>query len=156
MGRLWGSIFFLFMSFAALSTIFAVFENIICCTMELTGFSRKKSSAINFFLISALSLPCVLGFNLLQWDGFSIFGGTIMDLEDFLVSNIFLPLGSLVYLLFCVSKKGWGWKNYMAEANAGKGLKVKNWMRVYLTYILPLIVIFIFLFGIYDKFKTLF
>lgn len=156
MGRLWGSIFFLFMSFAALSTIFAVFENIICCTMELTGFSRKKSSAINFFLISTLSLPCVLGFNLLQWDGFSIFGGTIMDLEDFLVSNIFLPLGSLVYLLFCVSKKGWGWKNYMAEANAGKGLKVKNWMRVYLTYILPLIVIFIFLFGIYDKFKTLF
>lgn len=156
MGRVWGSIFFLFMSFAALSTIFAVFENIICCVMELTGLSRIKSSILNFVLITLLSVPCVLGFNLWAWDGFSIFGGTIMDLEDFLVSNIFLPLGSLVYLLFCVTKKGWGWKNYMAEANTGKGLKVKNWMRIYLTYILPFIVIFIFAFGIYDKFKTLF
>lgn len=156
MGRVWGSIFFLFMSFAALSTIFAVFENIICCVMELTGMSRLKSSIFNFVLITLLSVPCVLGFNIWAWDGFKIFGGTVMDLEDFLVSNIFLPLGSLVYLLFCVSKKGWGWKNYMKEANTGKGLKVKNWMRFYLTYILPLIVIFIFGFGIYDKFKTLF
>lgn len=156
MGRVWGSIFFLFMSFAALSTIFAVFENIICCVMELTGVSRLKSSIFNFVLITLLSVPCVLGFNIWAWDGFKIFGGTVMDLEDFLVSNIFLPLGSLVYLLFCVSKKGWGWKNYMKEANTGKGLKVKNWMRFYLTYILPLIVIFIFGFGIYDKFKTLF
>lgn len=126
MGRLWGSIFFLFMSFAALSTIFAVFENIICCTMELTGFSRKKSSAINFFLISALSLPCVLGFNLLQWDGFSIFGGTIMDLEDFLVSNIFLPLGSLVYLLFCVSKKAGAGKITWQRQMPVKVLKLKT------------------------------
>ena len=156
MGRVWGSIFFLFMSFAALSTIFAVFENIICCVMELTGMSRLKSSIFNFVLITLLSVPCVLGFNIWAWDGFKIFGGTVMDLEDFLVSNIFLPLGSLVYLLFCVSKKGWGWKNYMKEANTGKGLKVKNWMRFYLTYVLPLIVIFIFAFGIYDKFKTLF
>lgn len=156
LGRLWGSIFFLFMSFAALSTIFAVFENIISCTMELTGVSRKKSSVINCILIAALSIPCVLGFNFWQSDGLAIFGGTVMDLEDFLVSNIFLPLGSLVYLLFCTSKKGWGWKNYMAEVNTGKGLKVKNWMRFYLTYILPLIVLFIFGFGIYDKFKTLF
>ena len=156
MGRVWGSIFFLFMSFAALSTIFAVFENIICCVMELTGMSRLKSSIFNFVLITLLSVPCVLGFNIWAWDGFKIFGGTVMDLEDFLVSNIFLPLGSLVYLLFCVSKKGWGWKNYMKEANTGKGLKVKKWMRFYLTYILPLIVIFIFAFGIYDKFKTLF
>ena len=139
--RLWGSIFFLFMSFAALSTIFAVFENIISCTMELTGISRKKSSVINCILIAALSIPCVLDFNLWQSDGLAIFGGTVMDLEDFLVSNIFLPLGSLVYLLFCTSKKGWGWKNYMAEVNTGKGLKVKNWMRFYLTYILPLIVL---------------
>lgn len=156
MGRLWGSIFFLFMSFAALSTVFAVFENIICCVMELTGLSRIKSSILNFVLITVLSIPCVLGYNLWQSDIFQIFGGTVMDFEDFLVSNIFLPLGSLIYLLFCVSKKGWGWKNYMAEANTGKGLKVKNWMRVYLTYILPFIVLFIFGFGIYDKFKTLF
>ena len=118
--------------------------------------SRLKSSIFNFVLITLLSVPCVLGFNIWAWDGFKIFGGTVMDLEDFLVSNIFLPLGSLIYLLFCVSKKGWGWKNYMKEANTGKGLKVKNWMRFYLTYILPLIVIFIFAFGIYDKFKTLF
>lgn len=156
MGRLWGSIFFLFMSFAALSTVFAVFENIICCVMELTGLSRLKSSLLNLVLIIVLSVPCVLGYNLWAWDGFSIFGGTVMDFEDFLVSNIFLPLGSLVYLLFCVSKRGWGWKNYMAEANTGKGLKVKNWMRIYLTYVLPFIVLFIFGFGIYDKFKTLF
>lgn len=152
LGRLWGSLFFLFMSFAALSTVFAVFENIICCGMELAGWTRKKSSVINFVLITLLSLPCVLGYNLWSWDGFAIFGGAVLDFEDFLVSNLFLPLGSLVYLLFCVSKRGWGWKNYTAEANTGKGLKVRNWMRFYLTYILPLVVLFIFLFGLYDKF----
>lgn len=152
LGRLWGSLFFLFMSFAALSTVFAVFENIICCGMELTGCSRKKSGLVNLFLIILLSLPCVLGYNLWSWDGFAVFGGTIMDLEDFLVSNLFLPLGSVVYLLFCVSRYGWGWKKFQAEANTGEGWKIKNWMRPYLTYILPLIVLFIFVFGIYDKF----
>lgn len=155
-GRFWGSLFFLFMSFAALSTVLAVFENIICCGMELTGWSRKKSSLINLVLIILLSMPCVLGFNLWSWDGFAFFGGTIMDLEDFLVSNILLPLGSLVYLLFCVTRYGWGWKNYKEEANTGKGLKIKDWMRIYLTYILPIIVLFIFAFGIYDKCKTFF
>lgn len=152
LGRLWGSLFFLFMSFAAFSTVLAVFENIICCGMELTGCSRKKASLVNFVLITLLSLPCVLGYNLWNWDGFAVFGGTIMDLEDFLVSNIFLPLGSLVYLLFCVSRYGWGWKNFKQEANLGKGLKVHDWMRIYLTYILPFIVLFIFGFGMYDKF----
>lgn len=152
LGSLWGSLFFLFMTFAALSTVFAVFENIICCGMELTGCSRKKSSLVNFVLISILSIPCVLGYNLWAWDGFSIFGGAVLDLEDFLVSNILLPLGSLVYLLFCVSRYGWGWENFKLEANTGKGLKVHNWMRIYLTYFLPLIVLFIFAFGIYDKF----
>lgn len=152
LGRLWGSLFFLFMSFAAFSTVLAVFENIICCGMELTGCSRKKASLVNFVLITLLSLPCVLGYNLWSWDGFAVFGGTIMDLEDFLVSNIFLPLGSLVYLLFCVSRYGWGWKNFKQEANLGKGLKVHDWMRIYLTYILPFIVLFIFGFGMYDKF----
>lgn len=152
LGRLWGSLFFLFMSFAALSTVLAVFENIICCVMELTGWSRKKSSLVNLVVITLLSLPCVLGFNLWKWDGFAIFGGTIQDLEDFLVSNIFLPLGSLVYLLFCVTRYGWGWKNFKEEANTGRGLKMADWMRPYLTYVLPLIVLFIFAFGIYDKF----
>ena len=106
MGRLWGSLFFIFMTFAAFSTVLAVFENIISCMMELTGWSRKKSSLVNLFGIILLSLPCVLGYNVWSWDGFSIFGGAVLDLEDFLVSNILLPLGSLVYLLFCTSRYG--------------------------------------------------
>ena len=152
MGRLWGSLFFLFMSFAAMSTVLAVFENIICCGMELTGCSRKKSSLVNLVLIILLSMPCVLGYNLWAWDGFAVFGGAVLDVEDFLVSNLFLPLGSLVYLLFCVTRYGWGWQNYKKEVNTGKGLKVQDWMRGYLTYVLPLIVVFIFAFGLYDKF----
>ena len=152
MGRLWGSLFFLFMAFAALSTVLAVFENIICCGMELTGCSRKKSSLVNFVLITLLSLPCVLGYNVWAWDGFAVFGGAVLDLEDFLVSNLFLPLGSLVYLLFCVTKYGWGWDNYKKEVNTGKGLKMHDWMRGYLTCVLPVIVLFIFAFGLYDKF----
>ena len=152
LGRLWGSLFFLFMAFAALSTVLAVFENIICCGMELTGCTRKKSSLVNLFLIILLSMPCVLGYNLWAWDGFAVFGGAVLDVEDFLVSNLFLPLGSLVYLLFCVTRYGWGWQNYKKEVNTGKGLKVQDWMRGYLTYVLPLIVVFIFAFGLYDKF----
>ena len=152
MGRLWGSLFFVFMSFAAFSTILAVFENIISCGMELTGWSRKKSSFINAIAIILLSIPCVLGYNLWSWDGFAVFGGAVLDFEDFLVSNLFLPLGSLVYLLFCTSRYGWGWKNFITEANTGKGFKMQNWMRGYITYILPLIVLFIFFFGLYDKF----
>lgn len=152
MGRLWGSLFFVFMSFAAFSTILAVFENIISCGMELTGWSRKKSSFVNAIAITLLSIPCVLGYNLWSWDGFAVFGGAVLDFEDFLVSNLFLPLGSLVYLLFCTSRYGWGWKNFTTEANTGKGLKMQNWMRGYITYILPLIVLFIFFFGLYDKF----
>ena len=152
MGKLWGSLFFIFMSFAAFSTILAVFENIISCGMELTGWSRKKSSFINAIAIILLSVPCVLGYNLWSSDIFAVFGGAVLDFEDFLVSNLFLPLGSLVYLLFCTSRYGWGWKNFTTEANTGKGLKIKNWMRGYITYILPLIVLFIFFFGLYDKF----
>ena len=152
MGRLWGSLFFVFMSFAAFSTILAVFENIISCGMELTGWSRRKSSFVNAIAIILLSIPCVLGYNLWSWDGFAVFGGAVLDFEDFLVSNLFLPLGSLVYLLFCTRRYGWGWKNFTTEANTGKGLKMQNWMRGYITYILPLIVLFIFFFGLYDKF----
>ena len=152
LGRLWGSLFFLFMAFAALSTVLAVFENIICCGMELTGCTRKKSSLVNLFLIILLSMPCVLGYNLWAWDGFAVFGGAVLDFEDFLVSNLFLPLGSLVYLLFCVSRYGWGWDNYKKEVNTGEGMKIHDWMRGYLTYGLPVIVLFIFAFGIYDKF----
>lgn len=152
MGKLWGSLFFIFMSFAAFSTILAVFENIISCGMELTGWIRKKSSFINAIAIILLSVPCVLGYNLWSSDIFAVFGGAVLDFEDFLVSNLFLPLGSLVYLLFCTSRYGWGWKNFTTEANTGKGLKIQNWMRGYISYILPLIVLFIFFFGLYDKF----
>ena len=152
MGKLWGSLFFIFMSFAAFSTILAVFENIISCGMELTGWSRKKSSFINAIAIILLSVPCVLGYNLWSSDIFAVFGGAVLDFEDFLVSNLFLPLGSLVYLIFCTSRYGWGWKNFTTEANTGKGLKIQNWMRGYISYILPLIVLFIFFFGLYDKF----
>ena len=151
-GRVWGSLFFVFMTFAAFSTVLAVFENIVSCGMELTGFNRKKSSIVNMILVALLSMPCVLGCNLWSFDWLGVFGGSFLDFEDFLESNIWLPLGSLIYLLFCTSKFGWGWKNYKEEANTGKGIKIHNWMRVYLTYILPLIVLFIFAFGIYDKF----
>lgn len=151
-GRLWGSLFFIFMAFAAFSTVIAVFENIISCFMDLTGVSRKKAALINIFIMIILSLPCALGFNVLS--GFKPFGAdsTIMDLEDFLVSNIILPIGSLIYLLFCVSRKGWGWKNFTAEANTGKGLKISDRLRIYMTYILPVIILIMFFIGIKDKF----
>lgn len=152
LGRLWGSLFFIFMAFAAFSTVLAVFENIISCGMDLTGCTRKKAAFINGIAMFFLSLPCVLGYNV--FSSFQPFGkgSTIMDLEDFLVSNILLPLGSFVYLLFCVSRYGWGWKNYTDEANTGKGLKVAKWMRGYFTYILPVIVLVLFAIGIKDKF----
>ena len=134
-GRVWGSLFFVFMTFAAFSTVLAVFENIVSCGMELTGFNRKKSSIVNMILVALLSMPCVLGFNLWSFDWLGVFGGSFLDFEDFLVSNIWLPLGSLIYLLFCTSKFGWGWKNYKEEANTGKGIKIHNWMRVSYIYI---------------------
>lgn len=151
-GRLWGSLFFIFMACAAFSTVIAVFENIISCSMDLTGCSRKKAAFINIFLMILLSLPCALGFNLLS--GIQPFGegSTIMDLEDFLVSNIALPIGSLIYLLFCVSRYGWGWKNFIQEANTGEGLKMPEWLRIYMAYILPFIILLIFLLGMKDKF----
>ena len=127
-GRIWGSLFFLFMTFAAMSTIIAVFENIISFAMDLTGCSRRKAVIINLIAIIVLSMPCVLGFNL--WSGFMPFGeGTnVLDLEDFIVSNNLLPLGSLVYLLFCTSRYGWGFKNFMKEANTGSGMKFPAWV----------------------------
>ena len=151
-GRIWGSIFFLCMLFAAASTIIAVFENIISFAMDLTGCSRGKAVAVNLVVIILLSLPCVFGFNLLS--GFQPLGAgsTILDLEDFIVSNNLLPLGSLVYLLFCTSRYGWGWKNFRKEANAGTGIKFPKWSRIYVSYILPLIVLFIFVQGYWSKF----
>ena len=152
-GRIFGVLFFVFMTFAAQSTIIAVFENIISFSMDLFGTSRKKAVLINGIAIILLSLPCVFGFNI--WSGFQPLGAgsTIQDLEDFIVSNNLLPLGSMVYLLFCTSRYGWGWKNFLAEADTGKGVKFPAWARVYVSYILPLIVLFIFIMGYYQKFK---
>ncbi len=148
LGRLWGSLFFVFMSFAALSTVLAVFECIIANTMDLWGLSRKKACIINGILLFLLSVPCCLGFNILS--GFQPLGtgSTILDLEDTAVSNFILPLGSFVFILFCVTKKGWGWENFVNEANTGKGLKIKRFMKGYMTYVLPVLVMFVFIMGI--------
>ncbi len=153
-GRFWGTLFFIFMSFAALSTIIAVFENIISFGIDLWGWSRKKSVLVNLVLILILSMPCVLGFNL--WSGFAPLGAgsTIQDLEDFIVSNNLLPLGSLAYLLFCTSRYGWGWDKFIGEADAGNGIKFPKWARFYVSFILPLIVIFIFIVSYWQKFAV--
>lgn len=148
MGRLWGSLFFVFMTFAALSTVFAVFENIISCNMDLFGWSRKKACAINTPLMFLLALPACLGPNI--WKSFQPMGpgSDVSALEDFLVSNILLPLGSLIFVLFCVTRYGWGWDKFVAEANEGKGLKVAKWMRGYMTFVLPVLIIVLFIMGI--------
>lgn len=146
LGRLWGSLFFVFMSFAAFSTIIAVFENIIACCIDLFGWSRKKACAVNFVILALCSVPCALGFNV--WSDIQIAGKSIMDMEDFAVSNLLLPLGSLIYVLFCVTRYGWGWDHFIEEANEGKGLKVAKWMRPYMTYVIPVIILAIFLMGI--------
>jgi len=146
-GRIWGSLFFLFMCFAAYSTVIAVFENIISFAMDLWGWSRKKASFINMILLIILSIPCILGFNVLS--GFQPLGpGTgILDLEDFIISYNLLPLGSLVYLLFCVTRYGWGFDKYMDEMNTGEGLKMPRWLRGYLTWILPIIILVVLVQG---------
>lgn len=154
-GWIFGTLFFVFMTFAAQSTIIAVFENIISFSMDLFGTSRTKAVLVNGILIILLSLPCVLGFNL--WSGIHPIGAgsTIQDLEDFIVSNNLLPLGSMVYLLFCTSRYGWGWDKFTKEADTGIGIKFPHtrWVRIYVSYILPLIVLFVFFMGYYQKFK---
>ena len=150
LGRLWGGAFFLFLSFAALSTVIAVFENIISFTMDRWGLSRQKAVMVNFVGILLLSMPCVLGFNV--WSGLTVLGMDVSGLEDFLVSQNFLPLGSLLYVLFCTSRKGWGWDKFLAEANEGEGLRFPKGVRFYVSYILPLIVLFIFVMGYWNQF----
>ena len=151
-GRLWGSLFFLFMLFAAMSTVIAVFENITSCIVDLTGKPRKTIIRYGIVAIILLSMPCVLGFNL--WSNIQPMGkgSCILDFEDFLVSNNLLPLGSLVYLTFCTSRYGWGWDNFIKEADTGKGVPFPKWIRFYATYILPLIVLYIFFNGYYALF----
>lgn len=148
LGRVWGSLFFIFMTFAAFSTVLAVFENIIGMTRDLFDFDRKKACIILCIVISIFSIPCVLGYNL--WSSLQLLGSgsTILDLEDFIVSNFLLPLGSLVYVLFCGTRYGWGFDNFIKEANKGEGLKVPIWTRAYMIYVLPIIVIIIFVLGL--------
>lgn len=141
-GRIWGTLFFLFMTFASFSTVIAVFENLVSFLSDTFKISRKKSSVINFAIVFITSLPCMFGFNLLS--GVNVLGMGILDMEDFVVSNILLPLGSLVYLLFCVTKFGWGFDNYYNECNTGKGMKLPRIVKPYLQYVLPILILIVF------------
>ena len=144
-GRIWGTLFFLFMTFACFSTIIAVFENIISFCIDMFGSSRKKSVVINAVIILIASLPCVFGFNI--WSGFELFGQNVLGMEDFLVSNILLPVGSLIYLLFCVTKFGWGFDNYLTECNTGKGMKFARFLKPYFQFVLPILVLIVLVQG---------
>ena len=152
-GRLWGALFFLFMSFAALSTVIAVFENILSFAMDLWGWKRNKAVLFNIVLLIILSMPAILGFG--PWSGIQILGeGTnIMDLEDFIISNNILPLGSVIFVIFCASKNGWGWDNFIKEANTGKGIKFPTCIRNYMLWVIPVVVAIIYLKGYYDMFQ---
>ena len=151
-GRVWGALFFLFMSFEALTTIIAVFENIVSFGIDLFHWSRKKSVLVNIAAVILLSLPCALGFSLLSGVQPLGAGSTILDLEDFIVSNNLLPIGSMIFLLFCTRKSGWGWNNFIEEANQGRGRRFPQWARFYVSYILPLLVVLIFIQGYVEKF----
>lgn len=146
-GRIWGSLFFLFMTFASFSTVIAVFENIMSFCMDMFGISRRKAALINCIIILIASLPCVLGYNL--WSDLRLIGGRdVLDSEDFLVSNLLLPLGSLVYLLFCVTRWGWGFDNYLEEANTGKGIKISRFLKPYFQFILPVLILILLIQGL--------
>ncbi len=151
-GRIWSTLFFLFMSFAALSTVIAVFENIIACFMDRFGWGRVRASIVTCVGIFILSLPCAFGFNI--WSGFQPFGegSNVLDLEDFILSNNILPIGTTIYLLFCVTRYGWGWDNFVKEVDEGEGLKFPKFLRGYLTYVVPVIMLVIFVVGYWEKF----
>ena len=147
-GNIWGSLFFLFMTFASFSTIIAVFENIIACCMDKWKISRRKASVINGILLLIASLPCVLGYNV--WSSFQPrgAGSAVLDLEDFIVSNLLLPAGSLIFLLFCVTRWGWGFDRYLEEANAGAGVKIPRFLKGYVTWVLPCVILIILILGL--------
>lgn len=147
-GNIWGSLFFLFMTFASFSTIIAVFENIIACCMDKWKISRRKASVINGILLLIASLPCVLGYNV--WSSFQPrgAGSAVLDLEDFIVSNLLLPAGSLIFLLFCVTRWGWGFDRYLEEANAGAGMKIPKFLKGYVTWVIPCVIVIILIMGL--------
>ena len=144
-GRIWGSLFFLFMTFASFSTVIAVFENLVAFLTDTFGMSRTKASIINGFIMFFACLPCIFGFNI--WSDFNILGKGVLDLEDFVVSNLLLPIGAMVYLLFCTTKFGWGFDNYFEECNTGKGLKLSRVLKPYLKYALPVLIVIVFVQG---------
>lgn len=150
-GRIFGTLFFIFMAAAALTTVIAVVENCIAYFMDMAGWSRRKSTLFNFILLTILTLPCMLGFN--KWSSFTIphIGG-VLDCEDFIVSNNLLPLGGLLYCLFCTHRNGWGWEGFTAEADAGKGLRFPRFLRFYVSWILPILLLIVFLAGYWQKF----
>ena len=150
-GRFFGALFFIFMAAAALTTVIAVVENCIAYFMDTFGWTRRRSTLFNFVLLTLLTLPCVLGFN--AWSSFQVprIGG-VLDCEDFLVSNNLLPLGSLLFCLFCTRRYGWGWKNFTAEADAGRGLRFPQFLRFYLTWVLPVLLVAVFIIGYWQKF----
>lgn len=153
-GRIWGAFFFLFMTFAAFSTVVAVFENLIAYSIDLFGWTRKKSVLVTGLLMILLSMPCALGYNLLSGFHPLGLGTTILDLEDFIVSNNLLPLGCLVYVLFCTRKSGWGWDSFIEEADQGKGIKFPPILKNYVSYVIPLLIIIVYLKGYYDTFSS--
>jgi len=146
-GRIWGSLFFLFMIFASFSTVVAVFQNLLASCNDMFGWELKKASIINCIFMLVASMPCVLGYNV--WDALRIIGNRdVLDSEDFIVSNLLLPLGSLIYLLFCVTKWGWGFDNYLEEANTGTGLKIPKWLKPYFQFVLPVLIVIILIQGL--------
>ena len=153
-GRIWGTLFFLFMTFASFSTVIAVFENLLACCIDNFGWSRKRAVLVNLVFILVASMPCLLGYNVLS-DFRPLLGKDVLDSEDFLVSNLLLPIGSLVYLLFCVTKWGWGFDKYLAEANSGKGLKMSPKLKPYFQFILPVLILVILVVGLVPAFKTI-
>ena len=148
LGRLWGSLFFVFMTFAAFSTVLAVFENIMAMCMDQFGWTRKQSGLYNTIAMLVLSLPCALGFNVWSFIQPLGEGSSVLDFEDLIVSNYILPIGAFIFVLFCTTRYGWGWDNFVKEADEGNGLKIQKWMRPYMTYVLPLIVILVFILGV--------
>ena len=146
-GQIWGSLFFVFMTFASFSTVIAVFQNLVAACEENFGWQKKKAVAFNFIFVLTTSIPCVLGYNVLK--ELTLIGGRdVLDSEDFIVSNLLLPLGSLIYLLFCTTKWGWGFDKYLAEANEGQGLKMPVWLKPYFQYVLPLLILVILVSGL--------
>ena len=153
-GRIWGSLFFVFMTFASFSTVIAVFQNLMAACQENFGWTKIKTSVINCIFMLIASLPCVLGFNV--WSGVTLGGMNILDMEDFVVSNLLLPIGALIYLLFCVSKFGWGFDNYIEECNTGKGMKMPKWLKSYFRFVLPVLILVILVTGLAGVFSPLF